>query len=411
MDTQKFIPYLIVISSILIFFDYIVIRSWVNYIWRWQKKEILKRISWILFFTMIIMSGIALYLRIQNHQPNEFIKLFYMISAIWYLPKLVIAPFLLLKFLVNLIKLYINKLRKIEKKEQIDKSNENRRKFLETTGWALAGVPFLVIGNGVLRTTQHLEIKYVDVLIKNLPFHLDGLKIAQISDIHAGSFYSPKLFAETIYLINSHKPDLVCITGDFVNFHPDELPLIYDDLKKIESNYGTFACLGNHDHYMKPEDHQELIKLIRQANIDLLINENRTLNIQGAKIQIAGCDNNSFRQNFADFDKTFSGLNNSDAKILLCHDPSNWDRFIKRKLNVDLTLSGHTHGGQVSFEFAGKEFLTPVKYMYKYVEGLYTDVDEHLYINSGLGTSGPLVRIGVKPELTIINLKAPSNLA
>jgi predicted MPP superfamily phosphohydrolase len=415
MDTKQFIPYLILMASILLLMDYLVVRAWAKYINKWNKNINYSKAGWILFGIMFVLSAIGLYLRSINNVPNEFIKVIYIVTAIWYLPKLVIAPVLLLNKSVQFSKKIFQKIRKnnlIDDKTPtfIEPLNDNRRKFIETAGWAMAGVPFLMVGNGMLTTTNNLEIKYIEIPMKNLPFHLDGLKIAQVSDIHAGSFYSPKLFKDTVYLINSHKPDFVMLTGDFVNFNPNELPLILNDIKRIESTFGTFGCLGNHDHYMNSEEHTFLIKSLKEANIDLLINENRIVKVMGAKIQVAGSDNTGYKTNFADFDKTFAGLDKNDTTILLCHDPMNWRKSIIGKYNADLTLSGHTHGGQVAIELFGETY-TPAKYTYDEWAGLYSSKEQYLYVNRGLGTTGTPVRIGVKPELTIITLRAPSNLA
>jgi predicted MPP superfamily phosphohydrolase len=211
-------------------------------------------------------------------------------------------------------------------------------------------------------------------------------------------------------IIKKISPDLVFMTGDFVNFQENEIDKISFEMKQIEAEYGVFACLGNHDHYMFPKEHEIFKSKIRSYGIDLLVNENRTLDIRGNKIQIAGSDNSSWRHNFADFDKTLAGLSKAYPTIMMCHDPSNWDLHINGKRNVDLMLSGHTHGGQFGYNVFGYD-LSPVRMFYKQWAGLYKSKDQYLYVNRGLGVVGPPVRIGINPEITHIVLRSPVNTA
>ena len=250
--------------------------------------------------------------------------------SIWYLPKIVIIPFIFIK---DIIFFGINKYKKFHFKAP-DKSNNinltpvndnavsnKRRKIVKTAGWALAATPFLSVANGAIRTTYNFKIHRVEIPINNLPFALDGLKIAQISDIHSGSFISDKQIREVRTIVNTIQPDILFVTGDFVNHSPKEYPLIAEHLQAMEARLGKFGILGNHDHYMTDENHQKLIKAIKDSGIDLLINENRVININDTKLQIAGVDDLSFRNKFGNLDAAFSGLSQEYRTILLCHDP------------------------------------------------------------------------------------------
>ncbi|MBI5324743.1 MAG: metallophosphoesterase [Ignavibacteriae bacterium] len=358
----------------------------------------------------------------------------------WYLPKLGIFPILLIK---DIIKLCINfvkfiKLRVFkkppfskgvrgfsddtldvpplskgvrgvsdasEKKSALSKGvrgfsedshqelqSASRRRIAGNIAWSLAGVPFLIVGDNMLRNTYDFHIYPIQIPLTKLPPGLNGLKIVQISDIHAGSFLNKRTFMKACILANAVKPDLIFVTGDFVNNHPDEMVLAVEGLKTLNAQFGVYACLGNHDHYMTDNNHNKLINIIRHTGIDLIINENRKLTINGCKLQLAATDNTSWGDKFADFDKTLNGLNDIDPTILLCHDPNNWDKE------------------QFSCKIDGMEF-SPVRYVYKYYAGLYKNKDQYLYVNRGCGTAGPPIRIGMKPEITVITLIKPENVA
>jgi predicted MPP superfamily phosphohydrolase len=262
----------------------------------------------------------------------------------------------------------------------------------------------------MIRTTNNFKIHYVDVPISKLPLALNGLKIVQISDIHAGSFTSAKPMTEVLFLIETLQPDLLFVTGDFVNFSHTELPIIMPQLKNLHAKYGVYGCLGNHDHYMSPSDHPSLIDAIQKSGINLLINKNITLNIFNEQLQIAGMDNTSFRMTYGDIHKSLNGLKDYLPTVLLCHDPTNWDKEIRRKTFVDLTVSGHTHGGQIGIEY-DELSLSPASLVYKQCAGLYKDKDQYLYVNRGIGTVGPPLRIGIRPEITLITLRSVENFA
>ena len=362
-------------------------------------------------------------LRSRDESQTLTNKIIMYVVFIWYLPKLGIIPVLLIKDIIKLSIKFVNFLKlKVFNKPLLSKelgeisedSNNkptslSRRKLVGNIGWSMAGVPFLIVVDNMLRNTYDFKIYLVQIPIAKLPPGLNGLKIIQISDIHAGSFLTSKTFINATILANAVNPDLIFVTGDFVNNHPDEMVYAIDGLKRLNAHYGVYACLGNHDHYMTDANHEKLKKIIRDTGIKLLINENTKLSINGSTLQIAATDNTSWGDKYADFDKTLSGLNDIDPVILLCHDPNNWDKEINGKRNVDLMLAGHTHGGQFSFKFFGHE-QSPVRYIYKYYAGLYINKDQYLYVNRGCGTAGPPVRIGMKPEITLITLIRPENV-
>ncbi len=409
MDTQKFIPFFIVTSIIFLLFDSYFLISWRKFV----NERGYNR--WV-FFSVLILSIIALiflgystYIRLINHSLENFERIFEYFPAIWYLSKLMIVPFLIFKDILKFFKKITKKRIKSTLTQSIPQ-NTARRKFIQNTGWVMAGVPFFVITDGLIRTTNNFKIHYVDIPISKLSSALNGLKIVQISDIHAGSFTSAKPLTEVLFLIETLQPDITFVTGDFVNFSHKELQMILPQLKNLHAKHGVYGCLGNHDHYMSPSDHPSLIQKIQETGINLLINENITLDIFNEQLQIAGTDNSSYRMTYGDMNKALSGLKDYLPTVLLCHDPTNWDKEIRRKTFVDLTLSGHTHGGQIGIEYDAMSF-SPASLVYKQSAGLYKDKDQYLYVNRGIGTVGPPLRIGIRPEITLITLRSVENFA
>jgi len=291
-------------------------------------------------------------------------------------------------------------------KKNLAKSShsDSRREFLKIAGWGAALLPFSSISYGAVRTTYNFKIMKDSIFINNLPSAFDGLKIVQISDIHAGSFITDKPMQEVVDIINHLKPDLVFITGDFVNFSDEEYDIISDNISKIHSTLGNYGCLGNHDHFMPEKSLKKLIQKIEVSNVKLLNNENTSIVLNGDKLQIAGIDNIGYGQRFGDFQKANQNLDEEFPVLWLVHDPTNWDPRMRNKFRCDLVLSGHTHGGQIGINMLGN-VVTPARFVYKQWAGLYQENNTQLYVNRGLGTTGLPVRISVPPEITEITLR------
>ena len=295
-----------------------------------------------------------------------------------------------------------------------DMKRMSRGEFLRQMGWSAASVPFVVVGYGVFRTLYNFQIHRVDVPIQGLPRALDGLTIAQLSDLHAGSFFSDRPVQEAVSLVNAQRPDLVAITGDYVNYDAGELSVLLPRLAGLQAGLGIFGCLGNHDHYARVSDVAARVRA--GPSVDLLVTQRRTLQIDGAHLHVIGTDNTGFNQHFADLGGALRGIEHvegEEVRLLLAHDPTFWDHHVRRTHpEVDLMLAGHTHGGQIGFEW-GPLGWSPAKMAYERWAGLYTEArpeapqsgHHHLYVNRGLGTVGPPLRIGIYPEITILTLR------
>jgi len=399
MDITRFLIFFSILSIIYFSIEAYTLYNWKKFVKRytldikWYKIPLLLSII-TLAVTVFSLFG-SLFLSFNNQ--IRYISMFAV--AIWILPKLAIVPILLIK---DLARLFLKIVNKKPKQDEIDKS---KRKVIEATGWSLASIPFIMVSKGLLSTTHNFKVHNAEVKLNNLDKAYDGFKIVQLSDLHLGSFFDGSSIQEVRRIVNSLKADLIVITGDFVNNDPNELKVGYKDLSNLNSTLGVYSCLGNHDHYMKPSQHKQLLRGLNDANMNLLNNENKLFNIDGSNLNLVGIDNIGMRQSFGNLDSAFQNIDNENSTILLCHDPTNWDKNIRNKYPADLTLSGHTHGGQVAWEYNGIE-LKPAKFVYNQTEGLYKNGNQQLYINRGIGTVGPPLRIGVEPEITEIILKS-----
>jgi predicted MPP superfamily phosphohydrolase len=404
MDIARFIIFFSILIAIFSFLEIYTLFNWKKYVQRHKLNKKFYSIPKVISIITILIAGLAmlggLFIPISN--SIRFVLMF--LIAIWVLPKLAIIPVLLIKDICRLV-LFVQK--KILKKPAISSQqpDEKKRKMIETAAWSLASIPYIMVGKGLVSTTYDFTRRKAEISLPNLPKSLDGLRIVQISDLHLGSFFDYKPFQEVVRIVNSLKPDLLFITGDFVNSDPNELKSNYRDIKQLRADIGLYSCLGNHDHYMNAHNHNILVKSLYDLGTNLLINRNKQLTINNAPLNIIGVDNVGMRQNYGDFSLAFKGVTTEHINILLCHDPTNWDKNIRNKYPADLTLSGHTHGGQVAWKFDGLDF-EPARFVYKQVAGLYKNGGYQLYVNRGIGTVGPPLRIGVPPEITEITLKA-----
>ncbi|MCX7909793.1 MAG: metallophosphoesterase [Ignavibacteria bacterium] len=393
----------IIINSILIFADIFLYKKVKKVVSERNYDPLLSKFYLftipIFAFWLVLNSG----LRWLNPIPSKFVVFSNYLLTFWYLPKFLIFLAIVIGTLIKRL-IFIFSKRSLQQKNSA--TSEGRRKFVTALGWGAVGLPYLALAHESFKTTLNPKVSFVEVPILNLPKSFKDLKFVQISDIHAGSLPSVGFFQKIVEIINSLSADFVLITGDFVNFSSREIDLIGKSLSEIYARYSVLACPGNHEHYMKQSEFEELIRKIREFNVDILINENRVFFVEGEKLQIAGVDNTSHRMNYADFNKALKGLDKDLPIILLCHDPTNWDKSVRGKLKVDLMLSGHTHGGQIALEVFNSK-ISPAAFFYKQYAGLYSDGEQHLYVNTGVGMVGVPVRAGLPPEITMIRLVEP----
>ncbi|WP_299671194.1 metallophosphoesterase [uncultured Polaribacter sp.] len=291
-----------------------------------------------------------------------------------------------------------------------------RRKFISQLALGLAAIPFASFIYGIIYGKYNYKVLKYQLTFKDLPEAFDGFTITQISDIHSGSFTNKEKIKYGVDLINQQKSDIMLFTGDIVNNKADEMDNWIDVFDKLEAKEGKYAILGNHDYgdYMDwktPEDKvknfQQVKDVHKKIGFDLLLDEHRYLEKDGQKIALLGVENwgKGFNQ-AGDLQRASAGVNQKDFKILMSHDPSHWEYQVKQdNFNYHLTLSGHTHGLQMGIEIPGWLKWSPSKYVYKQWAGLYEEAGRYINVNRGFGYHAFPGRVGIWPEITVIELK------
>ena len=293
-----------------------------------------------------------------------------------------------------------------------------RLDFLKKSALLFSGVLFSTLLIGMKWGRYNFKKNFQDIFINDWPVELNNYKIIHISDLHLGSFSNVDKLKEAIEMINSENADLVVFTGDLVNNYYNEAIPYIDALKGIKSNDGKLSILGNHDYcdygnLKRNSDEwranfENLLKLEKEVGFDLLLNDSRVVSKGANKFNIVGVENwGSGRFNKdGDLDIAMNGVDDSLPTILLSHDPSHWNEVVlKSNYKIDLQLSGHTHGMQFGIEIPGFKW-SPVKYRYKEWAGLYKNKGMQIYINRGLGHLGYAGRVGIMPDISVLNIKA-----
>ncbi|WP_445956125.1 metallophosphoesterase [Yeosuana sp.] len=297
-----------------------------------------------------------------------------------------------------------------------------RRTFISQIALGLAAIPFASFLYGIFQGRYNYKVLKYQLSFEDLPEAFDGFTITQISDIHSGSFTNREKIQYGIDLIKEQKSDLLLFTGDIVNNKADEMDAWVDAFKDFEAPFGKFSILGNHDYgdYVdwpskedKIDNFQAVKELHPKIGFDLLLNDHRYIEKDGQKIALIGIENwgKGFNQ-AGDLQKATVGVQKEDFKILMSHDPSHWEYKVKQDdFNYHLTLSGHTHGLQMGIEIPGFFKWSPSQYVYKQWAGLYHEYGRFINVNRGFGYHAFPGRVGIWPEITVIELKKGSNSA
>jgi len=290
-----------------------------------------------------------------------------------------------------------------------------RSTFLSWMGVGLSSTLFFSLLYGFGNKYNYKVIKK-KIVLKGLPNAFKGFKIIHISDIHSGSLKDKAAVLKGIALIEKQNADIVLFTGDLVNDRASEMRDWMDVFGKIKAPHGVFSTLGNHDYgdYVKwdtAEEKKQNLEALKQVHHDLgwrlLMNENTSIQKSGESIKIVGIENWGAKARFPKYGKmdlAMQGISEQEVAILLSHDPSHWEaEVIPKYSSVQLTLSGHTHGMQFGLENPYFKW-SPVQWVYKQWAGIYENKDQQLYVNRGFGFLGYPGRVGILPEITLIEL-------
>ncbi|MBL0333921.1 MAG: metallophosphoesterase [Chitinophagaceae bacterium] len=388
-----------------------------------RTKIIIYTIYWTISAGAILLLILLPYLHFEKQARFTKSTIFAILAGLFF-AKLVASFFFIIDDLRRLIQWIAGKLFFNKDKGEVAAAGEyiSRSVFLSWAGMLFGGGLFGTLIYG-FRNKYNYQVKRIPLVYDHLPAGFKGIKIVQISDIHSGSLNNKAAVMKGVQKILDEKPDLILFTGDLVNNLADEMDDYMDVFSRLKAPMGVYSTLGNHDYgdytqfptaAEKTANHERLKAIHAELGWRLLINEHVVLERGGDKIALIGIENWSSKARFpkyGDMPRAYAGSENLPFKILMSHDPSHWQAEVVTKYqDVDLMLSGHTHGMQFGVEIPGFKW-SPVQYVYKEWAGLYEQEkaeggtrSQKLYVNRGFGFLGYPGRVGILPEITVLEL-------
>lgn len=420
------LPALIILSVLLLAFDYYCYRAVLSVFKKWKPttKKLFSIIWWT--YTGILVIGVFAAIYVPSYLPL-YLSLRSVILVAFFLTlvcKIVMLPFLLIddirRLIIKINRSFKNKNTTVstEKEPQTMVGEPiSRSSFIIKAGLITAAIPLTSLTWGISSGAYDYKIKRRTLVLPNLPKAFEGIKLGQISDIHSGSFYNKKAVQGGVDMLLAEKPDFIFFTGDLVNDMATEMRDYQDLFSKVKAPLGVYSVLGNHDygdyHFggapsaAKAKNLQNVIKTHKVMGWDLLMNEHRRLKIDGEEIGILGIENWGMGRfpKYGRMDLATKDTDDLPVKLLLSHDPSHWRQEVLKKYpQIDAMFSGHTHGMQFGVRTEHYQW-SPVQYIYKEWAGLYKEQNQQLYVNVGYGFLGYPGRVGILPEITIFELK------
>jgi predicted MPP superfamily phosphohydrolase len=411
-----FIRFLIFFSLILVIELYFLqaVKTFVQDFSQGKKSAIL--------WTAYSLAGISILIGIISlfYPPPQWNNFFRFVSAIFLillLCKLLGCVFLIIDDVFRLFRWVFSLFTRHTAEEAVTSGGINRLKFLSQLAVTFTVIPAIGFVYGIVRGAYKYRVHNVKVPSPNLPEAFNGFKIVQLSDIHTGSFIDNSALIKAFDIVMQQGADMILFTGDLVNNAASETEGFEDVYGKLKAPHGVYSVLGNHDYgdYVewdsmdeKRKNLQRLKTVQENAGWRLLMNEHVPIEKNGQKIALLGIENWGGSLRFPRYGKmteAHKGTEEYPFKILMSHDPSHWEKQVQPEYpDVDLTLSGHTHGMQLGIEVPGIKW-SPVQYIYKQWAGLYKSGKQFLYVNRGLGFLGYPGRLGIWPEITVIELQ------
>jgi predicted MPP superfamily phosphohydrolase len=375
----------------------------------------------VFLWTAYVLAGISVVIGVVSlfYPPPTWPGSLRLIAAgafVLLLCKLIGSSFLLIDDVFRLFRWIYSLFTASPETEQVSKGI-SRLKFLSQLAVTFTVIPAAGFIYGMIRGAYKYRVHKVKVPSANLPEAFHGFKIVQLSDIHTGSFINNSALNKAFDIVMQQKADLILFTGDLVNNVATETVGYEDVYKRLQAPHGVYSVLGNHDYgdYVQWDSHEEkhnnletLKAIQKEAGWRLLMNEHVPIEKNGQKIALLGIENWGGNMRFPKYGKmnlAHKGTEDYSYKILMSHDPSHWEKQVQTEYpDIDLTLSGHTHGMQLGIEIPGIKW-SPIQYLYKQWAGLYQSGKQFLYVNRGLGFLGYPGRLGIWPEITVIELQ------
>jgi len=410
-----FVTLFLIIAGISILLDLYISFGLKTLIQDWSSNRLKQVTLWgywmiSLLVTILLITGFSSFSTARGMTPyHEWILSLFLT---FFITKLVFVIVLSLgdfgRFIVGIV-------RNLSGKQRTVPYFPERRKFISEIAVLTAAIPFTSFFYAMIKGKYDYKVHRVTLYFDDLPDAFNGFTITQISDIHSGSFDNTHAVQKGIDLVKAQKSDLFVFTGDLVNNAAWEIEPYIDRFKEIKAPYGQFSILGNHDYgdYIhwnseleKAANLEKLKQHHKELGFRLLLDENLELEKNGQKITLIGVQNwgRGFIQ-IGNLDKALKGADPNSFKILLSHDPTHWEEKVRLDpTHIHLTLSGHTHGAQFGVETAGLRW-SPVQYRYMDWAGLLVENKKHLYVNRGFGFLAFSGRLGIWPEITVIELR------
>lgn len=389
-----------------------------------QLQRLVRRAYWLL--TAITWLAVVFLMVANNFQTISIVTRNFIATGIFtvYGAKLLVSVILLIEDIARLVKWLFSKL--FHKPQSLKVSSISsaspdhpklisRSEFLAKTGLLVSAFPVVGISFGILSGAHDYRVRRVKIVLPNLPKTFDGLRLAQISDIHTGSFFNKTAVRGGVEMLLAEKPDIITFTGDLVNYVASEVRDYMPLFEKLKAPLGVYSVLGNHDYgdyvqWASPEEKYKNLEDLKKAHAlmgwRLLVNQHHFIEENGEKLAIIGVENWGMGRfpKYGKLTEACRGTEEAATKVLLSHDPSHWELQVRPTCpDIDLTLSGHTHGMQFGVEIPGFRW-SPSKYLYKHWADLYQEGNQYLYVNRGFGYIGFPGRIGILPEITILEL-------
>ena len=382
-----------------------------------QHSIVLRRMVRFLYWVISIgLLAMVMYVGFNFRNPearrdHSFAFSMVALFLLFFLPKLVMVVFHGLDDLLHLVRWTWDKL--TPRAVDADGLGIDRARFLSQLGLIISTVPFAAVLYGVTKGRRNFNLARVPVRSPALPEAFSGLRIVQISDMHLGSYGGDlSIVRNGVDLIMAEQPDLILFTGDMVNDFAEEAEPFIAELARLQAPLGKFSILGNHDYSdypkwdrpeLKARNLEKLKRIHAEMGFRLMLDEHLPLERNGERIGLLGVQNWGHRfQQYGDLQKTIRGTEAFPYRILMSHDPTHWEHQVQGT-GIDLTLSGHTHGAQLGVKL-GSTTYSPAQWVYKHWAGLYAEGEQQLYVNRGFGFIGFPGRVGMPPEITVLEL-------